>query len=207
MTIKKQIIITDDHPLLIEGLSAVINEDKALNVCATASTGKQLLQIIPLQKPDLIMLDINLPGMDGIETAKVIKAKHPDIDVLCISSYFSQSLITTLKAIPVEGFIPKQTDSRAVVKTIKQILAGETVFIKSEVENPYGKPEVKELKLLTEREKEVIQLIKKGKTTKEIADMLFLSVYTIDTHRKNICAKLNVSNPGALSRFATEKEI
>lgn len=207
MATKKQIIITDDHPLLIEGIAAVINAEKELNVCATATSGKRLLQIIPLHQPDLIILDINMPDIDGIETARVIKAAHPHLYVLCISSYFSQSLISTLRAIPVDGFIPKQTDSKIVVRTIQQIIAGETVFINSDVENPYGKAEIKELELLTQREKEIIRLIKKGNSTKAIAEILFLSIYTIDTHRKNICSKLNLTTPGALIRFAMEKEI
>jgi DNA-binding NarL/FixJ family response regulator len=200
---KKKIIIADDHPLLIDGLSAVINNDNELMVCATAASGRQLLQIIPLYEPDLIMLDINLPGMDGIDTAKLIKTGYHQIPVLCISSYYSDTLIATLKSISVEGFVPKQTDSKMVLQVVKQMIAGKrNIFLKSEFENHYNKSAVKELELLTQREKEIIRLIKNGKSTKEIAEFLFLSVHTVDTHRKNICAKLNLENPSSLVRYA-----
>ncbi len=204
---KKNIFITDDHPLLIEGLSAVINSDAELTVSATANDSKELIQKLDLKQPDLLILDINLPGRDGIETAKIVGRAYPEVYILCISSYFSPSLIAILKGISVDGFIPKQTDSKQVIDVVKRIIAGEKIFIKSEVENHYGKQEIKELELLTQREKEVIRLIKKGKSSKEIAEALFLSSHTIDTHRKNICAKLNLTSPGALTRFAMEKDI
>lgn len=202
----KKIIIADDHPLLIEGIGAIISEQSNLTVSATATTGKQLIQIIPLFHPDLIVLDINLPEIDGIESAKIIKATHPDIKILCISTYYSKNLLDILKAVPVNGFIPKQTDSKAVLQTINKILSGEQVFIKSTVENIYGKESPKELQLLSQREKEILRLIKNGLNTKEIAAELYLSTYTIETHRKNICSKLNLNNPGALNRYASSHD-
>jgi DNA-binding NarL/FixJ family response regulator len=103
----------------------------------------------------------------------------------------------------VEGFVPKQTDSKMVLQVVKQMIAGKrNIFLKSEFENHYNKSAVKELELLTQREKEIIRLIKNGKSTKEIAEFLFLSVHTVDTHRKNICAKLNLENPSSLVRYA-----
>jgi two-component system nitrate/nitrite response regulator NarL len=202
----KKIILTDDHPLLLDGLTAIISEQQDLEVCATAVNGKQLLQIIPIHNPDLIVLDINLPEIDGIEAAKIIKNSNPEIKILCISTYYSKNLVDTLKAIPVEGFIPKQSDSKVVIKTINQILNGENIWLKSITEIVYQKEAPKELNILTQREKEVLRLIKKGMSTKDIAAALYLSVYTIDTHRKNICTKLNLASPGALSRYVSEKD-
>lgn len=199
----KKIIIADDHPLLIEGISAIISEQSNLVVNATATTGKQLIQIIPICYPDLIVLDINLPEIDGIESAKIIKTVHPDIKILCISTYYSKNLLDILKGVPVDGFIPKQTDSKVVLQTINKILSGEQIFIKSTVENIYGKETPKELQLLSQREREILRLIKNGLNTKEIAAELYLSAYTIETHRKNICSKLNLTNPGALNRYAS----
>lgn len=205
MTVKK-IILTDDHPLLLEGLSAIISEQPDLDICATALNGKQLIQIVSIHEPDLIVLDINLPEIDGIEASKIIKNTHPAIKILCISTYFSKHLIETLKANDVDGFIPKQSDSRVVLKTINQILKGEQVWIKGNVEIAYQKEAPKELNLLTQREKEVLRLIKKGMSTKDIATTLYLSIYTVDTHRKNICTKLNLASPGALSRYVSERD-
>lgn len=205
MTTNK-IILTDDHPLLLDGLSAIISEQRDLDVCATATNGKQLIQIIPLHNPDLIVLDINLPEIDGIEAAKIIKNSSPEIKILCISTYYSKNLVDTLKAIPIEGFIPKQSDSKVVLKTINQILAGENVWLKSSNEVVYHKEAPKELELLSQRENEVLRMIKKGMSTKDIAAALYLSVYTIDTHRKNICTKLNLASPGALSRYVSERD-
>ncbi len=202
-----KIIITDDHPLLIDGLKSIFAEQENLVVCATAKDGKQLLQQIPLHQPDLILLDINLPEIDGIEAASIIKNRNPEIKILCVSTYYSKNLLDKLKAIPVEGFIPKQIDSPIVLSTVNKILAGEEIYIKSSVEKKYEKEEPKEIKLLTEREKEIVRMIKKGFSSKEIATKLFLSTYTIDTHRKNICAKLNLENPGALLRYVMEQDM
>lgn len=199
-----KLILTDDHPLLVDGLKTIFSAQENLAVVATANNGKQLIQIVPLHMPDLILLDINLPEIDGIEAASIIKSRYPEIKILCISTYYSKNLIDKLKAIPIEGFIPKQIDSPKVLQTVNQILNGESVFVKSAVESVYQKEEPREIKLLSEREKEIIRLIKKGFSSKEIAAKLFLSVYTIDTHRKNICAKLNLENPGALVRYAVE---
>jgi len=201
-----KIILTDDHPLLLDGLTTIISEQQDLNVCATASNGKQLIQLIPLHNPSLIVLDINLPEIDGIEAAKIIKNSNPEIKILCISTYYSKHLVDTLREIPVEGFIPKQSDSKVVLKSINQILEGENVWLKSNTEITYQKEYPIELELLSQREKEVLRFIKKGMSTKDIATALYLSTYTIDTHRKNICNKLNLTSPGALSRYANEKD-
>lgn len=201
------IIITDDHPLLIDGIKAIISQASDLQVCATASSGKQLIQILSKQKADLLFLDINLPEIDGIEAATIIKNRYPTIKILCISTYYSSSMIEKLKAIPVDGFIPKQIDSPRVLQAVYEVLKGNNVFIKSNAEVPFQKEEPKEIMLLSEREKEVIRLIKKGLSSKEIAAKLYLSIYTIDTHRKNICAKLNLESPGALVRYAMENDL
>lgn len=203
----KKIIIADDHPLLIDGLTAIIKEQSHLELCATANNGKKLIQTIPIHHPDLIILDINLPEIDGIEAAKIIKTSNPEIKILCISTYFSKHLIDTLKDIPVEGFIPKQSDSSLVVKSINEVLNNKSVWLRSDTEIVFHKEPPQELELLSQREKEVLRLIKKGLSTKSIATELYLSVYTIDTHRKNICSKLNLTSPGALSRYVSEKDI
>jgi two-component system nitrate/nitrite response regulator NarL len=201
-----KIIIADDHPLLIDGIRSIISSEKVFDLCAVASNGKQLLQIIPLHNPDLIIMDINLPEIDGIEAATFIKNTHPEILILCISTYYSKGLLDKLRAIPVEGFIPKQSDSRVVLQTIKQVIDGGHIFIKSPKDNIYKKEDPVEIALLSTREKEIVRLIKKGLSTKEIAEGLYLSAYTVDTHRKNICQKLNLTTPGALLRYISEKD-
>ena len=198
------IIITDDHPLLIDGLRAILSPASDLNICATTNNGKQLFQLLTKQSADLVILDINLPEINGIEVATILKNRYPEIKVLCISTYYSKSLMERLKAIPVDGFIPKQINSPVVLNSVYEILKGKNVFIKSNTENPFEKEAPKEIILLSEREKEVLRWIKKGLSSKEIAAKLFLSIYTIDTHRKNICAKLNIESPGALMRYAIE---
>jgi two-component system nitrate/nitrite response regulator NarL len=202
----KKIILADDHPLLLEGLTAIIREQANLNVCATAKNGKHLLQIFPLHKPDLILLDINMPEIDGLEASKIIKSTNPDIKILCISTYYSKNMLDLLREIPVEGFIPKQSDSKDVINSINRVLAGETVFIKNHTETIYLIEPAKEVNILSPREREIMHMIKKGMSTKDIASTLYLSTYTVDTHRKNICSKLNLESPGSLLRFISEKE-
>lgn len=200
------IIITDDHPLLVDGIKAILNQADDLHVCATVGNGKQLIQVLSRQKADLILLDINLPEIDGIEAATILKNRYPDIKILCISTYYSKGLMDKLKAIPVDGFIPKQINSPKVLQSVYDVLQGNTVFIKSNLDVPFQKEEPREIMLLSDREKEILRLIKKGLSSKEIAARLYLSVYTVDTHRKNICAKLNLESPGALMRYVMDND-
>jgi DNA-binding NarL/FixJ family response regulator len=203
------IIIADDHPLMTEGLTSIIHSETSYRVTQCIHDGKALLHLLNTQKPTLILLDINMPKINGIEAAKEIRARFPQILIVCISMYTDKHIYTTLKEIGVNGFIPKLSDGKIFTDTITSVLQGNTVFVEEKEEkqqtHPLADSFQNTIKLST-REIEVLRLIKKGLTTKAISESLNLSTHTVDTHRKNICRKLNLTNPNALIKFAFDNE-
>jgi len=184
----------------------LLNEQDDLTVSHTAQSGFDLLQLLENETPDLIVLDISLPDMDGVETARKIRAKYPQQKIVCISTFYQASLYATLKAIPVQGFIPTSIPTQTLLDGIYKLLNNEIVYIEQKEE----KPEPKHL-ILTEitnklgrREIEIMKLIKLGKLNKEIADELEIAQSTVETHRKNICKKLGLTTFNSLYKFAVE---
>jgi len=204
---KYTIVIVDDHPMIAEGLESILNRDPKLEVAAKFGTGKALLNYLKSDMPDLILLDINLPEMDGIEVAKILRSRYPDLKVVCISTHNHTSIYRTLQAIPINGFIPKLTDTQVLVKAVHSILKGQNLYLKEERETANetkSNTAVISKYQLTRRETEIMQLIKQNKTSKEIADCLSISLYTVETHRRNICNKLGLNTTQALLKFSED---
>jgi len=122
---RKQLLLVDDHPLIMDGLCALLRKEAGLCVCNRAGNGLQLLQLLTTCYPDLIVLDINMPEMDGIAAARQVKADHPDMRILCLSAHFDKALMQMLQAIPVDGFVPKRLAGEHIVEAIHRVLAGE----------------------------------------------------------------------------------
>lgn len=204
MSNEKTIIIVDDHPLMTSGLSNIISQYTSYKVIECLHNGKELLQKLKFTQPDLLMLDINMPQLDGIEAAKMIRIQYPDLKIVIVSMYSDERIINALIDIGVHGFIPKQTDTIVFVEALNEIMNGGILHL-----SPYASGKVAELneaatagKLqLSEREIEILRLIKAGHSSKEISEMLHLSPFTVDTHRKNICKKLKISSPLALIKY------
>lgn len=205
-----EVIIADDHQLFADGLEQLVNSINGFNVIAKVNNGRQLLQFLNRQKPSLILLDINMPMMNGIDTAAEIHKRSPDIKIILVSMYFTPKIIQRSRELNVNGIIPKDASADIFKETLPAVMKGATIFInvKNEVSegNPADDTFAKRFNL-SPRELEIIQLIKKGLTSKEIAGTLFLSELTIETHRKNIFRKLSVKSTPALLTFVHENEI
>jgi len=205
----KTILIADDHPLMTEGIAAMIQKFTDYEVAGTVYNGKMLLHKLNSFQPDLVLLDINMPEMNGLQAAEKIKTKFPEIKIVFISMYWERAVQEVLKKINAEGFIPKLADGSVFIETLKRIMGGEKIFLKSDSPVEGDKPPKDNFQLkskLSERELEIMRLVKKGLTTKEISKQLNLSVYTIDTHRKNMCRKFELSSPNALVKFAHQND-
>lgn len=208
---KTKIIIADDHLLLTDGLEQILNGVPDFEVIAKVPNGKVLMQVLNTLVPDLILLDINMPLMSGLQAAKRIRERMPDIKIVFLSMYYDAKLIAAAKEDGVKGFILKDIIAPLLKEKIIHIANGGTCFdlpLQQVSPEPDWQQDefANELKLST-REIEIIKLIKLGKGNKQISTQLGLSTYTIETHRKNIYRKLNLKGIAELIKFASEHHI
>ena len=205
-----ELIIADDHSLFIDGLKGLLRDEIGLAVIDIANDGKELLGILEKRKADIILLDINMPNMNGLEAAQFVKQFYPSLKIIMLSTYNDDHLVEKAKNIGANGYLLKTTSKDELLQTIKLVYAGHSCF-------PYRSPRavnefdktddfLKSLNL-TKREIEIIRLIKKEYTNQQIADHLFLSIYTVETHRKNIMQKLGLNNPTSLVKFILHNNI
>jgi DNA-binding NarL/FixJ family response regulator len=208
---KIRIMLADDHPLFIEGLSMMLRREPDFELCGIANNGREVLEMLPTTKPDLILLDINMPKMNGLETIKYIRQSYPNVKIVMLSGYFDDAIIKEAKIKGANGYLLKSSQRDELIHTIKMVYSG-ALFATPQQEDTVSGDFLANDKFLaqfnlTKRERELIQLIKNGMTNQEIAQNLHLSVYTVETHRKNIMQKLKLNSPGALMKFIIENQI
>lgn len=199
------IIIVDDHRLFAEGMRQILKNSKVINVIGMYESTEELFRHMTEHRPRMVVLDIQMPRDSGIEACKKIKSVYPYRLVVFVSMFSDAENLLACKAAGADGYIHKSTDAPTMVNALLKIMKGEKVYIlpsppettentENETENPF--------RLLTPREREILKLIKTGKKTREIADMLNLSEYTIETHRKNISAKTGCKSHAELIYLA-----
>lgn len=197
-------VIVDDHLLFAEGLARILADMKHLTLLEIVHSYSELLHILTQKKVDLILLDIKLKEENGLDICNLIKYLYPDIKVILISMFDPNTLSLEIKKCHANGYIPKSTDANEVKETIDAVLDGEDVFLEL---HSNSVKEVMLEKLITSREKEIIALIKQGNTAKQIASILSISIFTVDTHRKNILKKLELSSIKDLIAFSFSNEL
>lgn len=205
---KLSLIIADDHTLFINGLSMLLQNEIDIEVTNIAANGRELLNLLHTHTPGLILLDINMPGMNGFDVLKKIKSNYPKIKVMMLSTYNEEHMIEKARTEGADGYIFKNAEKDDLLKAIRTVRDGQTCF-------PYKKPLASPTPMadhdpflkqfqLTKREMELLQFIKQDFTNKQMAGHLHLSIYTVETHRKNIMQKLNLKTPVELSRFIAQ---
>jgi DNA-binding NarL/FixJ family response regulator len=204
-----RVIIADDHQLVIDGLKALLSNEEDIAVIGEATSGEALLELIRSKdQPDLVILDINMPELDGLEAAKEIRQRYPYIRLLVLTMYNKPVFIRGLIEVGVHGYILKNTGREKLLNAIRKIAAGEDYFGEDVTKSiigsfkSKGSPDVHPS--LTKREEEIVKLIAKAYTTAEIAEKLFISTHTVDTHRKNLLSKLNLKNAAAIVNYAIQ---
>lgn len=207
----KKIIIADDHSLFADGLEQIINNTNGFEVIAKLENGKLLMQTLNQLQPDIILLDINMPFMSGLESAVQIRKKFSNIKIVFISMHYDVRYKTFIRDHGIEGFIIKNIGASGLRDALQKIIGGEQVFLPpSETQFlPAMLPETGFMKLykLTKTEIEIIELMAGGDSTKMIADKRKLSNLTVETHRKNIFRKLNARNLADVVSFAVVQGI
>lgn len=205
-----KIFLAEDQQLFVEGLKQLLADQEDIAFEGTANNGREALTAILESVPDLCMLDINMPEMDGISLAIRLKKEHPQLPIIMLSTHTNKEFIKDLVSIGVEGFVIKNADKDELVQAIRTVASGGQWF--SDILQPEIAETRKEienhpdhLKLLSKRELEILRLIGQGFSSVEIAEKLFLSAHTVDTHRRNIMLKLNMNNLAALVRYANDR--
>ena len=202
-----KLVIADDHPLLIDGLKKVLEEMDNTEVAEVATNGLQLISVLRKTAADIVLLDLQMPKLDGIEALKILKKDFPKLKIIVFTNYGQPRLVREIKAAGADGFLLKSSSSVELKDAVSSVAAGKSWFNEEEEELPEESPFVNDFMKkyqLTERETEIISKISKGLTTKEIAVQLYLSEFTINTHRRNICRKLNIYTPVGLVNFAKQ---
>jgi len=202
-----RLAIAEDHQSLIDGISLLLEYEDDISIIGTANDGEELLKIVELKRPSVVLTDIRMPKLDGIEATKRIKKGHPEIKILAFSMFDQLDAIQQMLDAGASGYILKNSSLTEVLNAIRTVAKGETYFdanINTNVLNPENKSKKKGL--LTKRQIEILELIALGKTSREIADELFIGVHTVDTHRKNMVRILGLQGKGELMRYALEKK-
>lgn len=204
---KNRVLIIDDHVMVREGVAEIIEHADDLCVCGTASTANEGLEALSKLKPDLVLVDITLPGKDGIEFIKDARAMHPELRVLVMSMHDESLYADRVLRAGGRGYIRKQEGGDKLIEAMRRVLRGEIAVSEKMtgrlLETFSGRKTMDSpLEGLSDRELEVFQLIGQGKTMKQIADELHLSPKTIEVHRSHIREKLKITSAAELISFA-----
>jgi len=205
------VVLVDDHTLFRKGLRMLLDESEGIEVVGEASTGKEFLEILEVLQPDVVLMDINMPEMNGMEATTLALTKYPNLLILMLSMHGEEEYFNQMIDAGVKGFLLKNAEVDEVVKAIQKIYGGGSYFSQDlllEVISGRSKRTDDEKNLaITERELEVLRLICLGYSNTDIADMLFISHRTVDRHRSNLLEKTNSRNSAALVVYAIKNKL
>lgn len=204
---KIKLAIVDDHPMILEGLKSLLEKDTKFHVFSFTK-GAAVIDFIQENKIDVVLLDIILSDGNGLDFCKIIKQKAPQSIVIALSNQAERSIIFRFLENGGNGYILKNADSQEIIEGIEKALIGDLALSK-EVQEIMLRTSVTDFELprLTKREKQILQAIAKGNTSAEIAEQLFISVITVETHRRNLLQKFKAKNMMELVKIATENQL
>ncbi|MCC5918995.1 MAG: response regulator transcription factor [Cryomorphaceae bacterium] len=202
-TKKLNVFLTDDHAILMDGVKTILDKQSNLTVVGTAENAEKTIEQLENQEVDLLITDFNLPDMDGLQLVKKVKMAHPQIKIIVLSMHDESRIVRSILKEGVEGYLLKSDSHYELLKAIECIVAGE-IFLSKQVNqiivNALKYPD--EDRLLTDREREIVKLIAEDLSNKQIAQHLFISERTVETHRKNILKKTGTNTAVGLLKFA-----
>ena len=215
---KIRVYIVDDHELFIDGLKAILRKSDEIDIVGTSTTGQDALRNMEKIGVDVLVTDISMPAMSGIELCKLVNSKFPEVKILVLSMHHEYSYVEEMLNVGVLGYVLKNTGSKELREAIKSVANGESYYseaVKQSIISGYSKEKAKinkpvkvkkdDVIMLTPREKEILALVLKGYKSNEIGDILSLSYHTITSHRKNINAKVGTSNVAELTKIVIEE--
>lgn len=213
---KINILIADDHKLVREGIQSMLSEVADVQIVGLAASGEEAINLARVKPPDVVLMDIIMPGMNGIEASRWIKENDEHVRVIILTMEISKDYVSAAIKSGVDGYLPKDIGKDVLVEAIQSVHRGERYFndaIKKLIfEDFYSAEKLKNPRKtlpnqLTKRENEVLALVASGKANKEIAEQLFISVKTVETHKTHILIKLGLNNNSELIRYAVKNNI
>lgn len=203
-----RVYIVEDHAVVIEGIYSLLQKEKDIEMAGYANNADNCMQYFTKGTADVILMDISLPDMNGIDLCKLIKHKYPTVMVLALSTFNQGTYIRKMMESGASGYLLKNAGKQEIIDAIKTVVKGKTYIsfeagqaLKSVTQQQSAIPP------LTKREKEILSHIAEGLTNIQISEKLFISIDTVDSHRKNLHTKLNVKNTAMLIRFALENNL
>lgn len=210
---KLRILLADDHVVMRTGLRALLERQPNLEVVGEGENGREAIELVASLKPDVVVMDVGMPVLNGIEATKAIVTQHPTTAVVILSMYVDESYIMRALNAGARGYLLKDSAPADLIGAIQAVSQNKS-FFSPKVSRILAEDYVRVLKqkgavdsydLLTSREREILQLIAEGKANKEVAAALNISPYTVETHRSHILEKLNLHNPAELILYAVRK--
>ncbi len=201
-----QVYITDDHPIVQEGIKNLLATRDEIALKGVFQNGKDTIDALAGEEPDVLLLDINLPDISGIELSKQIRDTYPELKIIVLSVHNEKAVISSVLQNGVNGYVLKNSIGDEIIQAIHKVIDGELYMCRQtrdiyESQDNNGPDFIPKI---TRREKEILQLVTEGLTSSQIAEKLFISPYTVETHRKNLMEKFDVSNMTAIIKYATE---
>ena len=209
-------LLADDHTIVREGLRALLYADKDIQVVGEALNGREAVEMAESLRPDIVVMDIAMPLLNGLEATKQILAANPGMKVLILSAHSDDAYIDRVIAVGAVGFLIKQTSAQILAKAIHEVMAGNSFYssqVSKRLRDHYEKPDkigglmVKKATGLTSRELEVIQLVAEGHANKQVAAVLKISIKTVEKHRQHLMDKLGIHDTAGLTRYAIAQGI
>ena len=204
---KVRLFLVDDHQLFRNGLKFILSERKDMEVAGEASNGKEFLDLLDFVKPDLVLMDIGMPVMDGVEATRRALEKYPQLKILVLSMYDESEYYNSMIELGVKGFVLKDMDNEELYEAIRKVNAGGTHFSQELLLSIIKRKTPENKIILTRREKEVLDLICKGYSNQQISDKLIISQRTVERHRANLLAKTDSRNSISLVVFAIKNRL
>ena len=199
------VFIVDDHYMVIEGIRSILQGEKEIVWMGHAANAASCMAFLKQNRPDVILMDINLPDKSGIDLCQEVKEKYPGIFIIGLSTFSQQSFVEKMMNNGASGYVLKNATQEELMEGLRTVIKGR-LYLSDEAADALRNPPADNLPLVTTREKEVLGLIAEGMTNNEIASKLFISINTVDTHRKSLLHKFSARNTASLIRIATQMQ-
>lgn len=203
MTRPTRIAIVDDHPMVAEGIQSILESYDDVQVIATLSDGRHIIDQVADLNPDVILLDLNMPGIGGLSTTEILLERRPDTRILILSMHDSPEYISSALSHGAMGYVLKDVPTDEIKKAIDAVMAGER-YLCTGAQGSLEPFDSTDREQLTNREQTILLQLAQGRSNKEVGEALDISVRTVETHRKNIKRKLGISSTAGLTRYALE---